>query len=287
MASLRPALGALALGLAALAGCGGAGDETALAPVSTSDTTYCHAYRSWKVYELDAGGAFDQPSPAALRTWWNAYLVAEETMLREAPSEIRDEVGVKVGHIRTVMTPVLERFAFDLDRLRRRGTPAEQTAFFGLPPAEVESAQGVQYAYEDKTCGTASTPPAAEVAFEAGSASKLYCSALDALNGELEKVVASRFDPGVMRSLVTGDPFADVLDRLDAAAPPEIAADVQADTEWFRTRWSEVVAEYDYDLRRIWVDAEPDDLAVFNRSHPDVLEHTSRTTGYEAQVCDA
>ena len=74
---------ALAVGLAVLAGCGGGdGDETAFTPVAGSDSAYCQAYRSWKVYELDAGGAFDQPNPAALRTWWNAYLVAEETMLR-------------------------------------------------------------------------------------------------------------------------------------------------------------------------------------------------------------
>ena len=76
---------ALTAGLAVLAGCGGGdGDETAFTPVAGSDSAYCQAYRSWKVYELDGGGAFDQPNPAALRTWWNAYLVAEETMLQRS-----------------------------------------------------------------------------------------------------------------------------------------------------------------------------------------------------------
>jgi len=281
-------LAALALGLAVLTGCGGRdGDATGFTPAPGSDHAYCHTYRSWKMYELDGGGAFDQTSPAALRTWWNAYLVAEETMLREAPLEIGDAVGVKVGHIRSVITPLLEKYDFDLKRIQREGTAAEQAAFYGLPPAEVEKAQEAQYAYEDQACGTAPTPPPADVVFDADPSSKSFCAALAALNGALEKVAASRFDPDVMRMFVTGDRFSESLDGLEAAAPGEIAADVQADTEWFRTRWSDVMAEYDYDIRNIYLEATPEDLAVFNRTHPDVLEHTSRTTAYEEQVCEA
>ena len=91
----------------------------------------------------------------------------------------------------------------------------------------------------------------------------------------------------MLRTVVTGDRFSEALDGLDSTAPAEIAADVEADTEWFRTRWSDVVATYDYDIRGIYLDATPEDLAVFNRTHPDVLEHTSRDTAYEEQICDA
>jgi hypothetical protein len=91
--------------------------------------------------------------------------------------------------------------------------------------------------------------------------------------------------PDVLRAFVAGDRFSEVLDGLDAAAPAEIAEDVRADSEWFRTRWSDVVAQYDYDLRRIYLDGTPEDLAVFNRSHPDVVEHASCTTAYEDQLC--
>ena len=274
----------LAVMSAVVAGCAGS-DGVAVTPVAGSDNAYCQAYRAWKVYELDAGGAFDQPNPAALRTWWNAYLVAEETMLREAPSEIRDAVGVKVARIRIVMTPLLERYDFDVKRIQREGAAAEQAAFFGLPPAEVDKAQEAQYAYEDRTCGTAPSPPAADVAFEAGASSNAFCAALGSLDREIEKVASSKFDPAVLRTLVTGNRFSEVLDGLDAAAPAEIAADVQADTEWFRTRWSDVMAEHGYDIRGIYVGGTPEELAVFNRTHPDVLEHTSRTTAYEDQVC--
>ena len=130
------ALAPLILGLAALAGCGGGdGDETAFTPIAGSDGAYCHTYRAWKVHELDSGEAFDQPNPAALRRCWNAYLIAEETMLQQAPPEIRDEVGVKVGHIRTVLTPLIEKYDFDLERMQREGTAAEQAVLFEAPPA--------------------------------------------------------------------------------------------------------------------------------------------------------
>ena len=274
----------LTLGSSVLAGCA-ASDDAAFTPEAGSHSAYCTTYRAWKAFELDAGGAFDQPTPAALRTWWNAYLVAEETMLEEAPAKIRSAVGVKVGHIRTVMTQLLEKYGFDLHRVRRKGTPAEQTAFFGLPPAEVEQAQEVQYAYEDQTCGAAPSPPAADVVFVRHRSSKRYCGVLAAFNRELQGVAASKFDPDVMRALVASSRFSKILDRVDAAAPAVIAADVRADTEWFRTRWSEVLAEHGYDIRSIYVRGTPEELAVFNRTHPDVLAHTSRTTAYEEDVC--
>ncbi len=81
----------LILGLAVLAGCSGSdGDETAFTPVAGSDTAYCDAYRAWQVHELDGGEGNEQPNPAALRKYWNEYLIFEETLLHEAPPEIRD-----------------------------------------------------------------------------------------------------------------------------------------------------------------------------------------------------
>jgi hypothetical protein len=238
------------------------------------------------VYELDAGGAFDQANPAALRTWWNAYLVAEETMLREAPSAIRDAVEVRLGHIRTVLTPLVEKYDFDLRRMRREGTADEQAALFGQPSAELEKAQEADYDYTDGTCGMALSPPAAAVLFEPDASSTAFCAALGEFDSELEKVASSRFDPDMLRELVTDDRFEEVLDGQDAAAPSAIAEDVRADTEWFRTRWSEVVAEHVYDVRSVYLDATPEELAVFNRSHPDIAEHASRITAYQERVCE-
>ena len=105
-------------------------------------------------------------------------------------------------------------------------------------------------------------------------------------NSEADRIASSRFAPNVMREFVTGDRFTELLDGLNGAAPAEIAADVHADTKWLRTRWNDVVAEYDYDVRGIYLEGTPEDLAVFNRTHPDVLEHASRSAAYEEQVCE-
>jgi hypothetical protein len=278
-------LAPLILVLAVLAGCSGSGgNASAFVPVAGSDTAYCDAYRAWQVHELDGGEGNDQPNPTALRKYWNEYLIFEETLLHEAPAEIRDEIEIKVSGIRTLITPLLEKYDFDSKRLQREGT-AEEKALFEAPPRDIQKAQDAQHAYEDRTCGTQPSPPAADVVFEPDASYKAFCAALDTFNSELEKVASSRFDPDVLRTLVTGDRFTEVLDGLDTTAPAAIAADVEADTEWFRTRWNDVLAEYDYDIRTIYLEATPEDLAVFNRTHPDVLEHTSRTTAYEDQVC--
>ena len=274
----------LAVVSAVLAGCAG-GQEGAFTPVAGSDGAYCKAYRAWKVHSLDAGGACEQPRPAAVRVWWNEYLIAQETMLREAPAEIRGAVEIKLNFIRTRLTPVLEKYAFDLKRMRREGTRAEQEDLLGLPPPELDKAQGVQYAYEDKTCGMQPSPPAADVRFEPDASSTAFCTALRELDSELEKVASSTFDPDLLRALVTGGRFDEVLDGQDATAPPVIAEDVRADTEWFRTRWSDALAEHDYDIRSVYLDATPETLAAFNRSHPDAAEHAARVTAYQEQVC--
>lgn len=276
---------ALTLGTAVLGACSGSDDDAAFAHVAGSDSAYCATYRAWKVYELDNGGAFDQPTPAALRRWWEAYSSSEESMLEQAPPEIHAAVEVKVHFIRIRLTPLVEKYDFDLERMRRDGTAADQAVMFGGPPAEVWEAQAAQYAFEDRECGTQPSPPAADVVFERDGSSETFCTTLGAFDGGLDEVASSGFDPELLRALVTGDRFTELLDDLDAAAPKEIAADVQADTGWFRGRWSDVVALYGYDIRRIYLDATPEDLAVFNRTHPDVLEHTSRTTAYEEQVC--
>lgn len=283
----RPLFGAamvlVILGLAVLAGCGSSGEKTAFVPVAGSDSPYCDTYRAWQVHELDGGEGDDQPNPAALRKYWNDYLVFNETKLQQAPAEIRDELVVTTRAVRTLLTPLFEKYDFDVKRMEREGTAAERA--LSEPPPDAQKAQDAIHAYEARTCGTEPSPPAAAVVFKADGSSKQFCTALSAFNSELEKVASSKFDPDVMRTLVTGDRFTEVLDGLDAAAPAEIAADVRADTEWFRTRWSDVMAEYDYDIRGIYLDGTPEDLAVFNRSHPDVVEHASRNTAYEEQVC--
>ena len=272
----------LGLGVAA-AGCGGTDRaEAAFAPVDGTESAYCDTYRAWQVHELDGGTGDDQPNPAAFRAYWKDYLEFNKTSLQQAPAEIRDEWIVSARAIRTVLTPVLEKYDFDVQRIAKEGTAAEKA--LGEPTREAQKAQDAIHAYEDRVCGVA-TPAAADVAFKADSSSKAYCTTLSTFNRGFEEVESSRFDPQTMRTVFTADSFTESLDSLEESAPSDIAADQEAVSEWFRTRWSDVIGEFDYDIRRIWLDGTPEDRAVFTLSHPDVVEHESRLTAYEEEVC--
>ena len=215
------------------------------------------------------------------RAYWTDYVEFNKTFLQQAPSEIRDEWLVS-ERARTVLTPVLEKYDFDVQRIAKEGTAAEQS--LGEPSPDVKRAQDSIHAYEDRVCGVAS-PQAANVAFQEDSSSKDYCAELGTFNRGFEKVESSRFDPNAMRTVFTADSFEESLDALEGKAPAEIAEAQEAVSEWFRTRWSDVVAELAYDIRRIWLDGTPEDRAVFTLSHPDIVEHDTRLMAYEEQVC--
>ena len=149
----------------AAAGCGSTERaEAAFEPVGGTESAYCDTYRSWQVHKLDGGTGDDQPNPAALRAYWEDYLDFNKTWLQQAPAEIRDEVIVSELAIRTVLTPVLEKYDFDVQRIAKEGTAAAKA--LGEPTPEVQKAQDEIQAYEDRVCGVA-TPPAANVVFKA------------------------------------------------------------------------------------------------------------------------
>ena len=92
--------------------------------------------------------------------------------------------------------------------------------------------------------------------------------------------MSSGFDPEAFRTYATSDGFLDALDAQDAAAPPEIAADVKTDNEWVRTRKLELLEEFDYDLRRLMLEGSAEDLAAFTYFDPAIVEQDSRVVAY-------
>lgn len=285
-ALLGVALIALAPALTMLSGCGSSSNakvETAR-PVDGAESAYCDTHRRWAVHEL-AGDPDSLSTPAARRKYWNEALIYQETALQQAPPVIRAQWVVNERAVRTLQTPLFEKYDFDFERIDKQGTPAEK-AILEEPPPDVQKAQAAINAYEDKVCGTGS-PPAADVVFKADGSSKAFCTANTPFNNGFEKVASAGWDPAALRTFATGESFTKVLGALDATAPAQIAPDVKAVTEWFRTRWSEVVGNFDYDYRRLLLDGTPEDRAVFNRFHPDIVEHWSRTKAYVEQVCTA
>jgi hypothetical protein len=293
---LKAAMLVLILASAATAACGGSDGDTALAPVDETartftpiagtESAYCDTYRAWQVHELEGDG--DDPAisgnPATFEKYWSEYLAFNKTALAQAPAEIRDEWVLSERMVRTTLSPVLEKYDFDVERMAREATPAEKS--LGEPPPDVQKAQAAIHAYEARVCGT-ELPPAADVDFEAGAASQQYCKAAGTTQSEFDKIASSGFDPDLLRTFVTSDRFTELLDAQVAAAPDEIAADVKAESEWLRTRWSDVFEKFDYDIRGVWLDGTPEDRAVVHEYHPDVVEHNTRITAYEEQVCGA
>ena len=205
-------LAALSLASAVLAGCGGDDEEeSAYTPVAGTESAYCDTLRAWQVHELDGGEGDDQPKPAALKAYWADYLEFNATMLQQAPPEVRDEWVASERGVRTIVTPVLEKYGYDSGRIMREGTAAEKSVT--TPPPDLQKAQDTIHAYEARVCGI-DPPPAANVVFTADASSEPYCAALGTLNSELGKIESSRFDPDVLQAFLTSDKFTEAMDAL-------------------------------------------------------------------------
>ncbi len=134
-------------------------------------------------------------------------------------------------------------------------------------------------------CGT-EQPAAADVSFEGAEKNQAYCDAAQTIDGSFEDEVAGKgFSQEALRTWLTSDAVAPMLDAIEANAPAEIKADVLADSEWIRGPWTDVVEKYDYDARKLMLDGTAADRATFNFSDPAVAEHYAREQAYEEQVC--
>jgi len=124
--------------------------------------------------------------------------------------------------IRTRLTPVLEKYGFDAQRVETEGSASERI-FSTEPPPEVAQAQETRNLYQDRVCGYGGPPRAADVTFAASPAAQPYCEAVAAQrNGQQ----AAGLDPAAVQSYVTSDTRSENLDTQDATAPAEIVADV-------------------------------------------------------------
>ena len=270
------------------AGCGGSEKKATASQASPFDSAYCVTARKWAVHELNGGGdgAYARGGPPALKKWWNEQLAYLKTSLRQAPSVVRGAEAVNERAIRTRLTPLLEKYDFDFERVEKEASASEK-AFADHPPADVRKAEDTRNGYQNRVCGYGGSPPPADVSFTPSAASKAYCAAAARQEKGLEAVAESGFAPNAFRTYVTSDRFLAALDAQDATAPVEIAADVKADNAWVRTRKLAVAEKFNYDLRRIMLEGSANDLAVFNYFDPAIVEQDSRVEAYVQQVCGA
>jgi hypothetical protein len=270
-------------------GCGGTDDDSTALPadqVAAFGSPYCVTARRWAVHDLDGGGdgAYARRGAPGLKAWWKEQLAYLERSLAQAPPGIRKAEAVNERVIRTQLTPLLEKYGFDFERIGTEATPGE-TAFAEHPPAAVVNAQEVRNAYQNRVCGYGGSPPPADVMFAKSAASKPYCAAAAAQEEGQGKVAEAGFTPGAFKSYVTSGALLAALDAQDAKAPPEIADDVKADNEWVRTRKLPLLERYGYDYRKLVLEGSAEELAAFNYFDPRVEEHDRRVSAYVQQVC--
>lgn len=277
-----------ALGVVA-SGCGGTDDESSALSadqVAAFGSPYCVTARKWAVHELDGGGdgAYARAGPDGFKAWWKEQLAYLKLSLAQAPAVIRDAEAVNERATRTRLTPLLEKYGFDFQRLAAESTPAE-TAFADHPPAAVANAQQARNEYQNRVCGYGGSPEPADVQFEKSAAAKPYCEAAAAQLTGIGKVAEAGFTPAAFRAYATSDQFLNALDAQDATAPAEIADDVKTDNEWVREHKLTLLEKYDYDYRRLVLEGSAEELSVFNYFDPRVEEHDRRVSAYVQQVC--
>jgi hypothetical protein len=277
------------------AGCGSDGPSATPAPASTTttapavdpvDSEYCQTARAWLVHEFDGEGADFADDPAAFEKYWGEWITFIETATEQAPAEIRDDWPLAYPDV-LALTPVLEKYDYDLARAQAEGTPEELAIgakVQGDPAPEQQQAIAAVKEYEGRVCQT-SEPPAADVSFAGATKNRAYCDNVEAGNEAVGEIVESKWSVDAVRAFVTGEEFQDGLDAAAANAPAEIEDDVLADVDWQRNEQADTFAKYGYDVRKIFLDGSPEDRAVVQRSDPAIAEHYARTIAYEEQVC--
>jgi hypothetical protein len=268
------------------AGCGGSDDDnTALSAgrIAAFESPYCVTARTWAVHELDGDGDDKAADPAAFETYWREYVDYRETALEQSPATLRDENAILVEFLRARLTPVLEKYDFDVQRIESEGSPAEKS--LGEPPPRAQKAQDATHAYDNRICGYGGSPDPANVTFEKSPAAKPYCEAAAAQQEGNGKVAAAGFTPDAFRSYVTSQQFLDALDTQDTTAPAEIASDVKADNGWVREHKLPLLERYGYDYRKLLREGSADELAEFNYFDPAIEKQDSRVSAYVQQVC--
>jgi len=157
----------------------------------------------------DGDAQYARGGPAAFEKWFNAQGAYLKASARQAPPAIHGAAVVDERAIRTVRTPVLEKYGYDPERIASEGSPAEKAFLTEEPPPKVARAQATLHAYDDRVCQYGGSPPAADVTFKASAKAKPCCKAVAAQEKGFEKVVSSGFDPAVLKKHINSDSFSE------------------------------------------------------------------------------
>jgi hypothetical protein len=275
--TIRPILAAALVVVVAACGDdgggGGAGGETAAA--DPSESAYCNAAIDWAIHELTP---VDDTDPAAFRAYWTEYRAFEAEALDAAPDELRAAWELKIETEDTTVTPVFEKYDFDVNVMMESATPQEQ-AIFDAPP-DVQAAQDRILAYESEVCG-AQQPLAADVSY-ASEAAGPYCRLVAGQSEQAAQAVASG-DAAAVEAVFNA--MEETTSSVTDAAPAAIKDDVVDVAAWTNGRQRDVAERYDYDFRAALREGSTQDRYDLKYADEEIREQFARVLAYEEQVC--
>jgi len=257
------------------AACGGKA-EAAAGPKSA----YCDAARRWAVHEIVP---FDDSDPAASKQYWGEYLAFVDQAVNLAPKKISGDWRINAAAQHDILTPLLEKYNFDMKLLDEKGTP-EEKALFEEPPPEVKSAQHAVHGFESDVCG-AQQPEPAEVSFQ-GEKPGPFCEVVAADNESSRALAQSGASPADVKAYYVDRDSRNLDEQQLSAAPAAIRDDVKAEIDWSAQRQRPVLVRYGFDVRKIILDGTKKDRADFQLTDKKVRDHFARVLAYEKQVCE-
>jgi hypothetical protein len=226
----------------------------------------------------------DESDPAAVRPYWAEYLAFTGKARRLAPAVIRDEWILNDDAIRTQLTPVLEKYGFDPQRMEAEATDAEK-AIAEQPPEDIQRAQAAIHRYESEVCAAEQPPAADNVDFSTEQRATAFCEALAADDEMSAAALAAGAKAEDMRKLATSAEFQAVIDKEHDTAPAVIKADADALYRYWKTRQLPLVAERGYDIRAILLEGPQADREVLQSTSREIRDHYARVAAYEERVC--
>lgn len=260
--------------------CGG-DDRANDAPTSgaAAESAYCDLARDWSWHER---APVDEGDPAAARPYWKEYLAFNAEARRLAPASIEEAWAANDLAVRTQLTPILEKYDFDKQRMIEQATD-EEKAIAGEPSEDVQEAQASIHRYESEVCAAAQ-PAAADVDFSRQEKPTGYCDAVSAdremFGGALAAGAKEDF-----QSLLTSKEYEAVVAQVRDTAPEAIKADADALYEHWRTKQVPMVTRRGYDIRAILIDGPQPDREILQSTSAEVRDHYARVAAYEEQVC--
>ena len=239
---------------------------------------YCRIVIEWQVAQMDP---YDGSDPAQLEAFITADAAFHHRALELAPDELKADWRLSSDTFDDTVLRLLAKYGYSMERVETEATP-EEHALADQPPPDVQEAQARIHAYEARVC-LSEQPGAADVAFD-GPTDADYCASAGALN-EMLDFSATGFSPESVEHVLTSQAFRDALAAKVAAAPEAIVSDVATVAAFDLEAKVALVERYDYDLRRLFLEATPAELAIMNLLDPAVTDAHRRIVAYEEQWC--